>query len=78
MFLIVPYTQTIKALLPDMDTALAFNQLHDGAVAHGRCQCAVAGEERCIKGLRQGDVSGVISRDVAAQFPDTIEEWPVA
>jgi hypothetical protein len=33
--LIAPYIQIIKAPLPDTDAALAFNQLHDGAMARG-------------------------------------------
>ena len=33
--LIAPHIQIIKAPLPDTDTALAFNQLHDGAMTRG-------------------------------------------
>ena len=33
--LIAPHIQIIKAPLPDTDAALAFNQLHDGAMARG-------------------------------------------
>ena len=46
-------------------------------MARGSGQCAVTGEKRCIKSFRQGDISGVVSREVAAQFPDATEEWPV-
>ena len=46
-------------------------------MARGSGQGAVAGEKRGIKSFRQGDVSSVICRDVAAQFPNAIEEWPV-
>ena len=54
------------AQLPHTNAPSAFDQLHDGAMARGLGQGAVVGEKRCVKSFRQGDVSSVICRDVAA------------
>lgn len=56
---------------------LTCDQLDDGSMSRGSCQCAVAGDKWCVKSFRQGEVRGVVSRDVMAQFPDTTEKWPV-
>ena len=58
-------------------TVLAFKDLHDGAMARDSGQGSMAGENGCIKCLRQGNVSGTVSCNLAAQSPDAIEEWPV-
>jgi len=40
-------------------------------------ECPVASQERRTENFSEGDVGGVIGREVTAQFPDTLEERPM-